>query len=166
MSKLTFWVIEDDPMSCTEIIKALARVQEQSPHDFDILTGNNWEWPPRLGKVGEVEAKVVNVRSPKSLPDILILDLFGDEGNFQGGAFYRQLREQEAELRKREAVIEKRHPGALVIIRSGYWERPESKNFVERMKIEDSRFVLLPSKAEPVLLKALNRCIRRIEEGA
>lgn len=156
MNKLKVWAIDDDSKALSEIMATLGKIKRQISFTLEIKTSEDWQWPPRLRDADDNSVETVNIRSARELPDILILDLYEDAKYFRGGPFYEHLREQEQANRKQ--------PEAFVIIRSGYWDYPESMNFVEQNRREGSHFIVLASKAEKVLIEAILGCIGRIEE--
>jgi hypothetical protein len=172
---MTIWVVEDVSKHRQEAVEAINL--ELQGEDISIFTNSDIDWPagqtlPRLEPPGERDFK-----SPKWLPDIVVLDLLREsdpdsngkpprsrrgagvvqEEAFPGMLFYDRLREEERNSEKKGK--------AYVIVYSQFRGLRRTEVFVEERRRRDRHFSGLDAKAPALLALKVRQCWQKVKDG-
>jgi hypothetical protein len=140
--KYPVWIVEDHRPSANRARAAVERAAEDRGIDVDITLIEEIAWKPEL-------------RS-RTLPFLIILDMYMGESTPSGVQFYEDFRRRE--------ILADRPNRAFVIIWSSYTSDERVEDFIREKRDQDDRMVVMPTKDSLDLGDKIKRCLGRIEE--
>jgi hypothetical protein len=144
---MNIWLVEDSDKDADRAFAIVTQVAAKEGLKVKVFRDPHISWAGDLMELPEKRA-VSQLDHP---PEIVILDLFDDEGKFRAAKFYSSLRRDE---------IEQERPAAFVIVWSVRTGDDEVDKFVTEAPARDRRLTFADkTPSGSILLDCLSRCI-------
>lgn len=142
---MNIWIVEDEDQAAANALAAVQRVLPDK--GLSVFRDRTILWGADLDRVYP-SGDGIPVSKLDHMPDIVILDLMGSDGEFLAARFYEKLRIEE--------VYD--HDPAFIILWSPKTGMPQASHFVEHKPKVDRRLTATNTKTIPLLEEHIVRC--------